>query len=176
MLPNEDNNSDRRKERIDWCALSFRFPSVDAPISASDFLGSIARGRMLPSVRLLDAAMIAASLYGSSRTGSKSPEACLEQHGGKPWFFRSRLADCGAILSFDHLRLRHPHERTGIMPPRPELDKFLPWPAATRRSAPSCWPVPPSPACAASSPSSAPATTPLERHACSPASRPRCCR
>lgn len=28
----------------------------------------------------------------------------LMKHGGKPWFFRSRLADCFAILSFVRLR------------------------------------------------------------------------
>ena len=41
----------------------------------------------------------AAGLYGSSRTGSRSPEAC-SKHSGKPWLSRPRLADCCAILSF----------------------------------------------------------------------------
>ena len=45
----------------------------------------------------------AAGLYGSSRTGSKSPKAC-SKHSGKPWLSRPRLADCCAILSF-----RSPH-------------------------------------------------------------------
>ena len=41
----------------------------------------------------------AAGLYGSSRTGSKSPTAC-SKHSGKPWLSQPRLADCCAILSF----------------------------------------------------------------------------
>src|SRR5262249_24990400 len=41
----------------------------------------------------------AAGLYGSSRTGSRSPKAC-SKHGGKPWLSQPRLADCCAILSF----------------------------------------------------------------------------
>src|SRR5215471_14045619 len=45
----------------------------------------------------------AAGLYGSSRTGSRSPEAC-SKHSGKPWLSQPRLADCCAILSF-----RSPH-------------------------------------------------------------------
>src|SRR6516164_3704232 len=45
----------------------------------------------------------AAGLYGSSRTGSRPPEAC-SKHSGKPWLSQPRLADCCAILSF-----RSPH-------------------------------------------------------------------
>src|ERR1700747_676879 len=41
----------------------------------------------------------AAGLYGSSRTGSRSPEAC-SKHSGKPWLSQPRLTDCCAILSF----------------------------------------------------------------------------
>src|SRR5215471_16063218 len=41
----------------------------------------------------------AAGLYGSSRTGSRSPEAC-SKHSGKPWLSQPRLADCCAKLSF----------------------------------------------------------------------------
>src|SRR5215831_6146818 len=41
----------------------------------------------------------AAGLYGSSRTGSRSPKAC-SKHSGKPWLSQSRLADGCAILSF----------------------------------------------------------------------------
>ena len=51
-----------------------RFPSVDAPFGASSFWSVLHAGRMLPSVRLLkQRLMSAASLYGSSRTGTTSP-------------------------------------------------------------------------------------------------------
>ena len=74
-------------------------PSVDAPLRArKNFRICWARSRMLPSVRPLMRQRVAAGLYGSSRTGSKSHAACL-MHGGAPWFSRSRLADCCAILS-----------------------------------------------------------------------------
>src|SRR6516162_1331896 len=43
----------------------------------------------------------AAGLYGSSRTGSRSPEAC-SRHCGKPWLSQPRLADCCAILPSAH--------------------------------------------------------------------------
>lgn len=40
--------------------------------------------------------------------GVRGPEPYHQQrarrHGGKPWFFRPRLADCCAIPSFDRLR------------------------------------------------------------------------
>src|SRR6478672_3829911 len=62
----------------------------------------------------------AAGLYGSSRTGSRSPKAC-SKHCGKPWLSQPRLADCCAILSFrSPLRLR---DRGQPTPPRPEFDR-----------------------------------------------------
>src|SRR4029077_12014862 len=76
-------------------------PSVDAPFQARENVGIVAaRGRMLSSVRpSMRQEETAAGLYGSSRTGSRSPEAC-SKHSGKPWLSRPRLADCCAILSF----------------------------------------------------------------------------
>src|SRR5450755_4385021 len=53
------------------------------------------------------------------------------------------------LLTF--LRLRQPQASTGLTPPQPELGRFLRAPSAPRRSAPSCWPARPPPACAASS-------------------------
>ena len=58
----------------------------------------------------------AAGLYGSSRTGSRSPEAC-SKHSGKPWLSRPRLADCCAILSFRSPS--RPRDRGQPTPPRP---------------------------------------------------------
>ena len=60
----------------------------------------------------------AAGLYGSSRTGSRSLEAC-SKHSGKPWLSRSRLADCCAILSVRSPS--RPRDRGQPTPPRPEL-------------------------------------------------------
>jgi hypothetical protein len=66
---------------------------------------------------------IAAGLYGSSRTRSRSPEAC-SKHCGKPWLSQPRLADCCAILSFrSPLRRR---DRIQPTPPRPELCRCRP--------------------------------------------------
>src|SRR5215468_7050461 len=58
----------------------------------------------------------AAGLYGSSRTGSRSPEAC-SKHSGKPWLSQPRLADCCAILSFRSPS--RPRDRGQPTPPRP---------------------------------------------------------
>jgi hypothetical protein len=58
----------------------------------------VARSRMLPSVRPLMRRWSAAGLYGSSRAGSITPEACVE-HCGEPWFSRPRLTDRCATLS-----------------------------------------------------------------------------
>src|SRR6516165_6221108 len=60
----------------------------------------------------------AAGLYGSSRTGSRSPKAC-SKHSGKPWLSQPRLADCCAILSF-RSPLR-PRDRGQPTPPRSEF-------------------------------------------------------
>ena len=60
----------------------------------------------------------AAGLYGSSRTGSKSPTAC-SKHSGKPWLSQPRLADCCAILSFRSPS--RPRDRGRPTPPRPEF-------------------------------------------------------
>jgi hypothetical protein len=42
--------------------------------------------------------------YGSSQTGDQIINAC-SRHDEYTWFFRPRLADCCAILSFDRLHL-----------------------------------------------------------------------
>src|SRR6516164_2676881 len=66
----------------------------------------------------LDAAETAAGLYGSSRTGSRSPIAC-SKHSGKPWLSQPRLADCCAILSFRSPS--RPRDRGQPTPPRSEF-------------------------------------------------------
>ena len=60
----------------------------------------------------------AAGLYGSSRTGSRSPKAC-SKHSGNPWLSQPRLADCCAILSFRSPS--RPRDRGQHTPPRPEF-------------------------------------------------------
>ena len=62
----------------------------------------VARGRMLPSVRPLDAAMSRRPAWEfADRVQIK---AACSRHGVAHWFSRSRLADCCAMLSF-----RSPH-------------------------------------------------------------------
>lgn len=50
-----------------------------------------------------------------ARMGVRRPEpnhkGVLGRHDEYTWFFRSRLADCCAILSFDRLHLRRPQVR-----------------------------------------------------------------
>lgn len=47
-------------------------------------------GRMLPSVRLVNATFYAAGLYGSSRAGSKTSR-CARRHAVRDWFYRPHL-------------------------------------------------------------------------------------
>ena len=82
------------------------------------------------------------------------------KHGGKPWFFRSRLADCCAIPSFDRLRPDDLWSVSAYAAPRPELCNPRSSSAAPRRCAPSCWPAPPSPACGVCGPASVRAMSP----------------
>jgi len=75
----------------------------------------------------------AAGLYGSSRTGSRSPKACSKHSGNPwlshpkrarstvetPWLSQPRLADRCAILSFRSPS--RPRDRGQPRPPRPEF-------------------------------------------------------
>src|ERR1700758_4171923 len=60
----------------------------------------------------------AAGLYGRSRTGSRSTEAC-SKHSGKPWLSQPRLAHCCAILSFRSPPPPRDHGQS--TPPRPDF-------------------------------------------------------
>jgi hypothetical protein len=150
-----------------------REPSVDAPLDASGFW-RVARCRMLPSVRPL-MQPLAAGPYGSSRTGTTSPKRA-RWHVVFAWFFRPRLADCCAIPSFDRPRVPTASGADlGFTPqPPPELGNSRPSPEGPRRCGPSCWPPPPSPACAAYAPASVPATIPSVRRVDLPDARLNC--
>jgi hypothetical protein len=87
------------------------------------------------------------------------------------------------LLIPPHRRLRHtcpltfsrhrqPHARRPLTRRRPELDNFRPWRSTPTRSAPSCWPAPPSPASAACGRAYAPARSPRARPCAAP-SAPR---
>src|SRR6478609_3519899 len=84
-------------------------PSVDAPPSASGFLGGLARCRMLPSVRPLMQRWSCGPVWEFADR-NQIINAC-SRHDEYIWFFRPRLADCCAMPTFDRLHLRRPQAR-----------------------------------------------------------------
>ncbi len=119
--------------------LNDRFPSVDAPKNASGILGWFGGSS--------DAAICPASWCSDDDCGpvwefadrNHITLSVLMKHGGKPWFFRSRLADCFAIPSFDRLRLLTTSGSQTAMPLRPEPYKPLFLSTLPKQCGRFCW-------------------------------------
>src|SRR4051812_28729716 len=126
-----------------------------------------------------------AAMCPASAAAAHRPRARMGVRGSGPhhWSALEALSSHLVLLIPSHRRLRHtcpstssrhrqPHARRPLMRRRPELDNFRPWRSTPTRSAPSCWPAPPSPASAACGRACAPARSPRARPCAAP-SAPR---
>src|SRR4051795_12076374 len=126
-----------------------------------------------------------AAMCPASAAAAHSPRARMGVRGSGPhhWSTLEALSSHLVLLIPSHRRLRHtcpstssrrrqPHTRRPLTRRRPELDNFRPWRSTPTRSAPSCWPAPPSPASAACGRACAPARSPRARPCAAP-SAPR---
>src|SRR3954451_6535698 len=126
-----------------------------------------------------------AAMCPASAAAAHRPRARMGVRGSGPhhWSALEALSSHLVLLIPSHRRRRHtcpstssrrrqPHARRPLTRRRPELDNFRPWRSTPTRSAPSCWPAPPSPASAACGPACAPARSPRARPCAAP-SAPR---
>ena len=145
---------------------------VDAPSGARRIFEQLRRG-------------IGCCLCPASAAAAHRPRARMGVRGSGPhhWSALEALSSHLVLLIPSHRRLRHtcpstssrrrqPHTRRPLTRRRPELDNFRPWRSTPTRSAPSCWPAPPSPASAACGRACAPARSPRARPCAAP-SAPR---